>query len=106
MDDVVRGGIPGSNAGDTCLSATQRCIVWTTATKVYGRIEDRFTGGLIDQTELSGTSGAPLQVRCVLSGGNFVVLWTDSGTGNLHKNYFNGQWQSAASEVSTVVDWD
>lgn len=106
MDDTVRAGIPGTNASDTCLSTTQRCLVWTTATKVYGRIEDRFTGGLIDQTELSGTSGAPTAIRCVVSGGNFVVFWTDSGTGNLHKNYYNGVWQSAVSEVATVVDWD
>lgn len=106
MDDTLYADIPGTNSADTALSSTQRCIVWTTATKVFARVVNRDNGCVIDESELSGTTGAPGQIRVVYSGNSFVVLWNDTGDGNLHWNYYNGSWFGAAILVTTVPDWD
>lgn len=97
---------PAAVTGDyveTCLTETSRVIVDTASGTLNARIIDRETDVLVNASEISGASNAPVEPKVFQSGAYVVVLWRDSASSKLYMQSWNGTQWSGEDEVALNV---
>ncbi len=122
-DDLVHRGIPAylplltdayppstvsGSYVETCLTERYRVFVFTESlgeenVKLHAWIINRFTGAVVDRSEISGVSNDPVEPRVFESAGLLVVVWRDATTKILYRRHWTGTLWADESEIHIDV---
>ncbi len=106
VDSTPPAGVMGDYL-ETCLTTTLRAYVHSDGESLTAWIVDRVTGAVIDSSEISDVSDAPVDPKVVNSADTVVVLWRDADDNILYMRHWTGvAWTPITTVHADVHAYD
>ncbi len=91
---------------ESCLSETLRVYTYVAGAKIFAITLNRTTGLVIDETEITGSSTAPVEPTIMMSGTTPAIFFRDTNSLALYVRFWTGSGWSLENVFGSATAYD